>query len=338
MSRPTDGADGDAGEATGATKGARPPAAGIGGGGWEEYVEFRSRDGTGLNGTMRMVPGAQAGALLVHGLTGNREENGLYGVLAGMLEHGSGSGSGSGRISSFRFDMRGHGRSGGRYEDMTMSGVVGDIAAAYGRLTARLPSGAPIFVVASSFGGGMAVYWAAATAPVPHMSASASWMVNPMLRGSPLGGIVLLNPLFDCCGRMLLDKPYWNWSGLADDAIGMLARRGWLEHDGGFRIGIAMYNELFCVRPQDRVGEIDAPLLTIHGDADSVASHNVSRACTNMAKDSEFLSIHGADHGFVHPDDVDGTHPDTRRLRDAALSKAALWISARHARRCAGSC
>lgn len=276
----------------------------------EEDVEFRSTDGTALRGTLRGAPPprARAGALLVHGIAVDRDEDGFYSELAERL----------GRIgaASLRFDLRGHGESGGDYERVTLSGVINDIGCAHGLLASRLPRGAPTFVVAASFGGGLAACWAAA--------AEAG---NPA-RGAPPAGLVLLNPLFDYARRMLFEKPYWSGGRLTDGGLAALAGRGWLEH-GEFRIGPAMLNELLCIRPQDSVRDLGVPLLTVHGDADSMVPYDVSRRCTEEARDSEFVTIRGADHGFVHPDDEGYGHPDTPRFRDAVFGKVASWIGSR---------
>ena len=326
--------------------------------GVDRPVQFPSRDGTPLHGAVRPARGpstaaaAAAGALLVHGLTGGMNEHGLYEDLAGRLAANG--------VQSLRFDWRGHGRTGGAYEDVTMSGVVADIGAAYGYLAQGLPRGAPAFVVGSSFGAGMSVCWAAATArgaetggpdARPRRSADPparparvhSWQrgtgrplrrsADPLARPAPLAGLVLFSALFDCRKRLLTTKPYWGPSGPSREAVAALWCRGWLGHDGGFRIGRGLYNELTVVRPQDRAADVDVPLLAVHGDADSVAPYDVSRACTSTARDSEFATIKGADHGFVHPDDDgakdSGTHPDTRRFRHAALGKAVSWMAAR---------
>lgn len=273
----------------------------------EEAVEFRSVDGTALRGTLRSAPRPRAGVLFVHGITVDRDEDGFYRTFAERLD----------RIdaTSLRFDLRGHGRSGGGgYERVTLSGVVNDVGRAHVQLASRLPPGAPLFVIAASFGGGLAVHWAAA----PAAPAAA-----------PLAGLVLLNPLFDYGKRMLFDKPYWSGGGLTADGLGMLAGRGWLDH-GEFRIGPAMLNELLCIRPQESVGSLGVPLLTVHGDADSMVPHGISRSCTCSARDSEFVTIGGADHGFVHPDDdEDHAHPDTLRFRDAVFGKVLSWVGAR---------
>ena len=276
----------------------------------EEAVEFRSLDGTVLRGTLRAAPSPRAGVLFVHGITVDRDEDGFYETFADRLDPVG--------ATSLRFDLRGHGKSGGSYEEATLTGVINDIGCAHELLVSKLPHGTPTFVIAASFGGGLSVCWAASEASKPAAHGS----------GAPLRGLVLLNPLFDYGKRMLFDKPYWIRGGLTNDGLATLSGRGWLEH-GEFKIGPAMFNELFHVRPQDRVGNLGVPLLTVHGNADSMVPHETSRRCTGEACDSEFVTINGADHGFVHPDDEDYTHPDTLRFRDDVFAKVLSWMGAR---------
>ena len=295
-----------------------------GGAGADRPAEIRGMDGTVLRGTMRAVRNPVAGALLVHGLTGDREENGLYTELADRLAHI--------RVQSLRYDMRGHGQTGGRYEEVTMSGTIADIGAAYSHAAGGTPPGTGVFVVGSSFGGAMSACWAAGTAMQGEPEARSPRSIGLLARPAPLAGIVLLCPQFDVRSRFLTGKPhYWGPHGILRAARDLLARRGWLEHDGGFRVGRAMFDELSVVRPQDRIAGVDVPVLTMHGDMDSVAPYDVSHDCTARAPDSEFATIVGADHGFVHPSDGtgNGEHEDTRRFRDAALSRVVAWIAAR---------
>ena len=272
----------------------------------EEEVGFRSTDGTALRGTLRAAPHPRMGVLFVHGITVDREEDGFYSTFAARLDQAG--------ATSLRFDLRAHGKSGGSYEGVTLSGVINDIGSAYGLLASRLPPGTPAFVVAASFGGGLSVCWAAAAAAAG--------------RGASPRGLVLLNPLFNYGKRMVFDKPYWNGGGLTEDGLRSLAERGWLDHNG-FRIGPAMFNELLHLQPYARVRDLDIPLITIHGDADSMVPHDISRRCTGEVRDSEFVTVEGADHGFIHPDDEDYTHPDTLRFRDAVYKKALEWMGAR---------
>ena len=274
---------------------------------YEKEVRFLSADGTALRGTLRAAPRPRLGVLFVHGITVDRNEDGFYSTFAAKLDRAG--------ATSLRFDLRAHGESGGSYEGVTLSGVISDIGSAYEFMTSQLPPGAPAFVVAASFGGGLAVCWAAAAAAAA-------------LPAAPPRGLVLLNPLFDYGKRMVFDKPYWNEGGLTNDGLRHLEEFGWLDHNG-FRIGPAMFNELLHLQPYARVKDLDIPLITIHGNADSMVPHDISRRCTGEARKSEFVTVEGADHGFVHPDDEDYTHPDTLRFRDAVYKRVLDWMAAR---------
>ena len=285
----------------------------------EGGVRFRSMDGTALRGTLRMPEQTRAGVLLVHGLTGDRNEaGGLYKSLAGRLDAIG--------AASLRFDVRGHGESGGKYEDVTLSSVINDMGCAYDTLVAGLPRGAPAFVVAASFAGGLAVCW----------SAAAGAAMAPAHAGKEgiarLAGLVLLCPVFDYAGRMLRGKPYWDRNRLtANGAAELFSGRGWLEH-GEFRIGPAMLNEIagLQVDPARRVADLGVPLLTIHGSVDSVAPYDMSHRCTWRADEPEFATIEGADHMFTDPDDDESCgHPATRRFRNAACGRAIDWMGDR---------
>lgn len=269
--------------------------------GSEKEAEFCSADGTALRGTLRSVPSPRLDALLVHGITADREEDGFYRQLAERLAEAG--------MSSLRFDFRAHGKSQGRYEDLTLSGVINDIGSAYRTLSDSLPAGAPKVVVAASFGGGLAACWAADNGRLPD-------------------GLVLLNPLLDYGRRMLFDKPFWEGGALTKGGQEGLNGEGWLPH-GEFRMGKALFNELFCIRPHERLKELGVPLLAIHGSSDSVAPYEIARGCVSECLDSEFVTVEGADHGFAHPGDGDLERPETERFRKGVIEKVADWAGKR---------
>ena len=264
----------------------------------EEEISFQSIDGTPLYGTLRMTPRPRLGVLMVHGMTADRDEDGLYSDLASGLD--------SLDAASLRFDFRAHGRSGGRCEDLTLSGVINDVDSACRALSSSLPPGAPAAAVASSFGGGLCAHWASE---------------NP----GRLAGLVLLNPLLDYAKRMLFDKPFWRGRSLDGKAAEDLRVRGWLEH-GRFRMGRPLINELLLIRPHESIRDLKIPLLTMHGDADSMVPHDVSKKCTQECARSEFVTVRGADHGFARPGDEDLDHPDTLRFRGEVLARTLEWL------------
>ena len=263
----------------------------------EKKTEFRSADGTALLGTLRSVPSPRLGALFVHGITVDREEDGFYTRFAESL-------AGAG-IASLRFDFRAHGKSEGRYEDLTLSGVINDIDSAYRTLSDSLPAGTPKVVIAASFGGGLSACWA-------------------LDNGRPPNGLVLLNPLLDYGKRMLFDKPFWEDGSLTQDGAADLRRIGWLPH-GEFKIGRSLFNELFRIRPHERIKSLDVPMLAIHGSADSMVPYGIARDCVAECKDSEFVTVEGSDHGFTYPGDEDFEHPETERFRKGVIEKVVEW-------------
>ncbi|WP_203789617.1 alpha/beta hydrolase, partial [Paractinoplanes rishiriensis] len=92
-------------------------------------------------------------AVLVHGGGVTRDEGGYFSRLA--------EGMSAGGIASLRFDLRGHGESEGRQEDLTISGVLNDIRAAVAYAQELAPA-VPVHLLGASFGGGICAYYAAA--------------------------------------------------------------------------------------------------------------------------------------------------------------------------------
>jgi hypothetical protein len=81
-----------------------------------------------------LVPdAATCGVVLVHGGGATRQEGGFYPRLAaGLADAG---------LASVRFDLRGHGDSDGRPEELTLSGGANDVRAAAEFLAGELGAG-----------------------------------------------------------------------------------------------------------------------------------------------------------------------------------------------------
>jgi pimeloyl-ACP methyl ester carboxylesterase len=76
--------------------------------------------GLRLSGTLVLPNGAGQATVLVHGGGLTREEGGFFARLAVRL--------GDAGIASLRFDLRGHGESEGRQEDLTIADIRAAIA------------------------------------------------------------------------------------------------------------------------------------------------------------------------------------------------------------------
>ncbi len=206
---------------------------------------------------------------MIHGITGSRDEGGLYTLLAAKLARRG--------VSSLRFDLRAHGRSGGKQEQMTIAGETADVRASVGWL--RSQGFVSAGFVAASFGAVSACEYLA--------------------RGEPDARcLVLLNPVLDL--RLTFLEPMCEWARASFNSLGFehLERHGFLLLDGRFRIGRGLVEEMKRTHPGKRLRDLTIPVLTIHGDADSCVPYTVSRELGMPNPGSSFLTVLGADHGF----------------------------------------
>nr|WP_243876294.1 alpha/beta fold hydrolase [Streptomyces sp. 846.5] len=173
-------------------------------------AQFCSLDGLNLAGTVEApVDTTSATAVLVHGGGITREEGGFFTRLADGLADAGGA--------SLRFDLRGHGESEGRQEDLTLSGIANDIRAALDQPEAST-LGVPLFLLGASFSGGISAYVATQEPP-------------------RLRGLVLINPLLNYKKRFIDEKPYWHDDHLDAAAGAELAAQGYLSHSSTFKLG-----------------------------------------------------------------------------------------------------
>jgi len=183
--------------------------------GTSQSTVFRSLDGLQLAGTC-VVPGEAPSsvAVLVHGGGVTRDEGGFFTRLA----HGLASSG----VASLRFDLRGHGESEGRQEDLTISGVLNDIRAAVGHAK-QLANVQSAQLLGASFGGGICGFFAA---QYPQ----------------ELTSLVLINPLINYKRRFVDDKPYWSDDQIDESAGRELLVHGFLRHSPTFKLGRPLLN------------------------------------------------------------------------------------------------
>lgn len=269
----------------------------------EEFVRFRAFDGLSLAGTVtRPATRGSAAAVLVHGGGVTRDEAGFFTRLAaGLAEAG---------ITVLRFDLRGHGESEGRQEDLTLCAVANDIGAAVSYVRGEAASTQAVHLYGTSFSGGISAFWAAC---------------HP----GDLGSLILANPLLDYRKRFVDDKPYWH-DGHIDEAEGkVLAGQGFIAHSPTFRLGRALLNEVFCIEPRKVLGELAVPTLFIHGTRDTFIPVESSRAAVAAvtAVEAQLIEVEGAQHGFAVHDDPAYLDPQTRKWQELVISVAARWTT-----------
>jgi uncharacterized protein len=264
-------------------------------------TEFRTVDGLTLRGTL--VVAAQprpAAAVFVHGGGVTRDEGGFFTRIAeGLADVG---------VSSLRFDLRGHGASDGRQEDLTLASILNDIGAAIKHV--RTATGAEsIHLIAASFAGGITSYFA-----VEHPER--------------VERLVLINPLLNYRKRFVDDKPYWHDGQIDEEAGRELAARGFLLHNPSFKLGLALLNEVFYLRPHEAIRGLHVPTLFVHGTRDTFIPIESSRAAVQSIEgDVELLEIEGAQHGIAVFDDPLYLDPQTQTWQAEVVEVIADWLA-----------
>ncbi len=278
----------------------------------EREVDFPSLDGLRLRGTLASpaAPTGPAPVILVHGGGVTRDEGGFFTALARQLAAAG--------LPCLRFDLRGHGASQGRQEDLTLASVLNDIRGAVDALHGlpEAPHSLPVApqgavnLLGTSFAGGIAAYFAA---------------VHP----ASVRRLVLCNPLLEYKKRFIDDKPYWHEEHLDAEAAAELNRRGFLAHSPSFRLGRALLNEIFYLRPEEVLGRVQAPTLFLHGTADTFVSVESSRHHVGVvAGPARLIEIEGAQHGFAVPEDPAYRDPQTQLWHAQVIGEIVAWFAA----------
>ncbi|MDT4993209.1 MAG: uncharacterized protein QOH97_3101 [Actinoplanes sp.] len=269
----------------------------------EAPARFRSLDGLDLVGDL-IVPDdpPTVGVVQVHGGGVTRHEAGFFDrMAAGLAAAGA---------AALRFDLRGHGESAGKQEDLTISGVLNDIRSAFGYLR-EVTGVARTALVGQSFGGGICAYYAAK---------------HP----ADVQRLVMLCPRIDYKRRTIDDRPYWVDDHLQSDKAEELTRQGYIQYSPTFRHGRAFLNEVFWLQPHTILGDIQAPTLIVHGTADTLVPIETSLAAMPLLNSaSELLSIEGAQHGFAVDGDPTYLNPQSQAWQAQVVEAIVKWVVVR---------
>jgi hypothetical protein len=259
-------------------------------------------DGLGLAGTLVTPTGLPvAGVVLVHGGGVDREEGGFFSRLA--------AGLGDAGVASLRFDLRGHGTSQGRQQDLTLSAILNDIRVALSHLRDRTTA-SKISLLGASFGGGICGYYAAK-------------------RPDEVSRLVLLNPQLDYKLRTIDTRPYWTDDMISDKAGRELAEKGYIDFTPTLRHGRAIFNEVFWLRPNEVIEEIRAPTLIVHGTGDTLVPIQTSYdAMSRLRCEHRLVEVDGAQHGFAVHDDPHYRNPQSLQWQADVINTVIDWLTA----------
>ena len=238
--------------------------------------------------------------VLVHGGGVTREEGGFFTRLAaGLAETG---------VASLRFDLRGHGDSEGRQEELTLAAILNDIRVAIASV--REATGATaVSLLGASFGGGICGYYAAK-------------------RPDDVARLVLLNPQFNYKWRTIDSRPYWHDDYLDDDMVKTLNEQGSIRFTPTLKHGRPLLNEVFWLRPDEAIGEIAAPTLVVHGTKDTLVPIESSRAAIRkFTAEHRLVEVEGSQHGFAVHDDPQYLQPQSQEWQAFVIRTVAEWLT-----------
>lgn len=262
---------------------------------------IRTLDGLHLAGALVEPEGSTDRAVvLVHGGGVTREEGGFFTRLA--------AGLGEAGVASLRFDLRGHGQSEGKQEELTLSAILNDIRVAIAHVRAETGIGS-VSLLGASFGGGICGYYAAK-------------------RPEDVHRLVLLNPQLDYKKRTIDSRSYWSNDFIDDEAARRLTDQGYIDFTPTLKHGRAIFNEVFWLRPNEVLGEIQAPTLVVHGSKDTFVPIESSRtAMRQFRAEHKLVEIEGSQHGFAVHDDPQYLNPQSQEWQAFVIRTVAEWLT-----------
>ena len=230
----------------------------------QKRISFTNSRGDTLSGVFHLPasPAPRGAVILCHGMESNKDSEKLVSLGEALARR---------EILALRFDFSYVGESSGKFEDITYSGEVDDLKAAYALVQSRNVS--KIAILGSSMGGTVALLFAAAK---PELAALVTVAAPVHPEQFPR--------------RTLTPKQIDEWRN-----------RGFTLHHGQ-RLNVSLLNDLEKINILEAAAHIACPVLIVHGDADEVVpvkeAHEL-HACLMNSK--RLLILRGGDHRLSDP-------------------------------------
>ncbi len=260
----------------------------------ERKIKFQSYDGYKLEGTLVTAEKEKGALVFVHGITSSRDELGFHSDYAKFL--------GENGISSLRFDLRYHEKEGTALNKLTLSGIVNDIEAAFVALKNNVSKDLKsFFIVGTSFGGGLAAYWA------------------DFNFRNEIKKIILNAPVINYENDVLERNGLVQDGFLSGKAQKQLSRKEFVK-SSDIHFGRGLINELKYINGIKAIEKLGDKIVIFHGDEDE----DVPLASTKkyMSKQSVLKIIKGVGHGFGVEDDEDLDFPQTKEIHQDIYKEA----------------
>jgi len=230
----------------------------------EETISFENSRGDLLSGVLHLpkIAPARAAVILCHGMESTKNSGKLVFLGEALAARG---------LLALRFDFAYVGESSGRFEDLTCSGEVEDLRAAYEFVLTRHSGKIAIF--GSSLGGTVALLFAAGE---PDVAALVTLAAPAHPENFPR--------------RILTAAQLKEWRC-----------NGFIIHNGQ-RLNVSLLDDLEKIDVPAAAREIRCPVLILHGDADLVVPLADARELYECLPGSARLSmLPGGDHRLSDP-------------------------------------
>jgi len=233
----------------------------------QKTISFKNRSGDILRGVLHhdISVAIHGKAILCHGMDSAKNSDKLIHLAQSLAERG---------ILALRFDFRYVGESTGDFADITYSGEVEDLHAAYDFMQRHQPG--KIVIFGSSMGGTVALLFASEKADVAAV-------------------VTLAAPLHpeNFPKRLLTPEQLQRWREL-----------GYTTYYGR-RLNISLLNDLERINVPKAARRIRCPVLILHGDADEVVPVAEAYELYEILTGPKRLAIFkNTDHRFSNPLDM----------------------------------
>lgn len=263
----------------------------------EKKIKFQSYDGYKLEGTLVTAENEKGALLFVHGITSSRDELCFHSDYAKFL--------GENGVSSLRFDLRYHEVEGTALNNLSLCGILNDIEAAFIALKNNVSKDQKsFFIVGTSFGGGLSVFWA------------------DFYNRAEIKKIILNAPVINYENDVLERNGLIENGMLSEKARKQLSKKEFIK-SSDIHFGRGLINELKYINGIRAVGNLGDKIVIFHGDKDEDVPLESSRKY--MSKQSVLKVIKGVGHGFGVENDEDLDFPETKEIHKG-IYKEALTI------------
>ena len=279
----------------------------------KESISFNSMDGTLLEGVFEKNKGdLKAGFLLLHGCPSYKEEFGFYGgnPNAFMLDGGMAEFLSARNVASLRFNYRdqGEGIKAEQMQDLTISGMISDTEAAYRLLRNKIGGSVPVYIVATSFAGGLAIRWLN--------------IYNPSVKK-----LFLMCPLIDTSYTIrkcnLLESVH-GLEQLKKEFALELKEKGYFISNGK-KVNKAFLNEALQSDMIHEIKRLAIETIVYHGTIDDFVPYEKTIELMPYFKKGILITLEDARHGFGGPKDENGKHDINIKHRNQQFIFDDMW-------------